>query len=967
MKRICYILIFLSLYLAAFAQKGKFYLTHYAPTNDQLTNDNFAIMQDAKQQMLFANSKGVLKFDGRYWQLINTPSTALSIANYKVEEENFIGCIDDIGYIEIDRSGGEIYKSIASFKTKPAYFSKVVTNATYAYFLGKDVLIQYSKSERKITGKWAASSGYFFSHLFNIGENIFAFDPQMGFFGFEQGKLAALKTDITSLPSLAFAGMADADRAILGTGNGKLFFFNGVSLTALATEDSTYLKNSVPFDAVLLNPNLLAIATAKGGVVLLNPTNGASVSIVNFYSGLPDDEILSIGKDSQSGLWIAHEFGLTRLDYFLPFKNYSAFPGLDGNITSALTYQNKIYSGTNEGLFSLEKVTDYAALAKVLNQKRKLNVKEKDAAIERNRKKSTQKKNVLSQLRDFFATENAEPAKLEPQAQTNEAKAKEKRFLGIFKRKQKDEPTVTKSTPAKVEVIKPVAKPTPKPAPVRVKRVIPKIISPKVVKNLDLETVTYAYKRIGGIDGKVRQLMLYNGKLIVLTNNGLYELSGNVVKKIYNEPVTCVYVSKDKTLLYVATDSRSLLVFRVNGADYTELKNIGGFTEKISGIGEDEARNVWMCFNNYLIKFNDRNLVAPDTLKIENPFSEDVHLISQNGKMYFLLNSSAYYYDESKKKIIADTMLIKANNGFLKIIHSQTSAVWYQSENEWKVFSEVAKANPNFMYLSLIKDILQIYVDEDQKNLWIATKSNNLYQFDISNKSELKFTQNIFLRSISDKKGNQLDIRKIELNEESGNVSFAFINPEYIDNQSLQYQYKLLGMSENWSEWNVDNKIIFNYLPSGKYELIVRTKNALNQIRESQPLKFSVRPPYWKEWWFYLGELVFFGGLLLLSIWLNNVTNQKNEWISKGLTFLTIVMMIEFINTIFESYLKFQDSPVLSFLIQVFLAILILPFERILSKFIVHDSKRTIAAVKNVTRKPNKKLDGENEAGQNEN
>jgi len=957
MIRIYFTLLLTIFSLVGLAQKGKFYLTHYAPNNDQLTNDNFALVQDAKQQMLFANSKGVLKFDGRDWQLINTPSTALAIDHCKSEEINYVGCIDDIGYLEVDRSGAETYNSIASFKSKRPYFAKVVSGIHYAYFLGEGTLIQYSKTSKKVTGKWEQTSGYSFSHLFNIGDNIFVFDPEKGIFRFENGTLKSLNTDISRIVSLTFARGADEKRAILGTSDGKLFFFDGVYIHQFAVEDSTYLKNSVPFDAILLNPSLMAVATSKGGVVLLNPANGTNVSIVNFYSGLPDDEVLSIGKDDQSGLWIAHEFGLTRLDYYLPFKNFSAFPGLEGNITSALSFQAQLYAGTNEGLFCLEKVSNYVELAKVLKKKRKLKEKEKEDALELSPKKAVEKKNVLLRLRDLFSLSNKKSEELEVETKLSPAeKPKNKKFLGLFKKKQKTEPLLTAGQ--ENEEVKPLAKPMLKTVPKLMRKIVPQIITPKPVENLELESVLYAYKRVEGVEGKVRQLMIINQKLLVLTNIGLYEFSGLAVRKIYGEPVSYLYLSKSKTLLYIATDSRSLVTFRIEGNNYTPEKILTGFTEKIAGIAEDEARNVWIGFNNYLIKFSDRNLVQPETLKIDNPFSENMHLVSEGGKMYFMLSSSAYYYDESKKKAIPDTMLLKANDGFLKIIHSQSSAVWYQSDHQWKVFSEKVKDNPNFVYLSLIKDVFQIYVDEDQKSLWIISKSNILYQFDISNKADLKFTQNIFLKSISDNRGNQLDIKQIELNEESGNVSFSFINPEYIDNQSLQYQYKLVGMSESWSEWNEDNEILFNYLPSGKYELIVRTKNAIQQIRESQPLRFSVRPPYWKEWWFYLGELLFFGGLLGLSVWLNNVTHQKNEWISKGLTFLTIVMMIEFISTVFESYLKFQDSPVLSFTIQVFLAILILPFERILSKFITQDSKHTIAAAINATNKVRKKEEG---------
>lgn len=943
MKHFKIILLLNLITLPLLAQEGKYYLTHYSPSSEQITNDNFSIIQDSKQQMLFANSKGVLKFDGRFWQLVNTPSTALSISNYKNEDENYVGCIDDIGFIEIDKSGSEVYKSIASFKTKPPYFNKLVSNANYVYFLSQEILVQYNKSTKKITGNWEASKGYEFTQLFNIGENIFVFDENKGFFRFEEGKLSHLKTEFAPLGNLSFACNADQNRALLCTNEGKMFFFNGVYIKEIGLDDALYIKNSIPIDAVLLKDDLMAIATSKGGVVLVNPVNGKNVSTINFYSGLPDDEVYTIGKDNQSGLWIAHEYGFSRLDYFLPFKNFSVYPGLEGKITSSLSYQNKLYVGTNEGLFYLDKVTDVEKLNEILKKRKKPAVKDED------QNRSEPKQNLFNSIRNIFGKKKnkkieEKKAELEAQAKTKESAPepkKEKGFLGgLFKKKKKidkeDKPAIKeKETTAKVL-----------PKPKRKPKTAAKLNEVKInTSSIELQSINFAFQKIKGIEGKVRHLLLLNRKLLVVTNNGLYEVAGESVKKICPEAISYLFITKDLGNMYLATDNRGIIAYKIESNGYSRSAELTGFKEKLSGIAADNLNNLWLSFDNFLIKYKNSDFNIADTISIENPFSEEINLMLKDNKMHFLLNSKSYYFEEKNKKLVADSTYINANNDFLKIIHSEPGILWYQSGNEWKLIAEDKTNNPNFIYLSLIKDISQIYIDENKKYLWITSKTNNLYRFDISNKAEVKFAQNIFLKSLSDKRGKLLDIKQIELNEESGNVSFSFINPEYIDNESLQFQYKLSGLSENWSAWSRENKINFSYLPSGKYELFVRTKNSINQVRESTPLVFKVRPPYWKEWWFYLGELLFFGSLLIGSILVNNATHQKNEWLSKGLTFLTIVMMIEFINTVFESYLKFQDSPVFSFLVQVFLAILILPFERILSKFITQDSKNTIAAV----------------------
>ncbi len=963
--RSLYTMKFLSLFillnlaaLNAVAQNGKFYLTNYAPDNAHITNENFAIVQDGKDQMLFANSKGILKFDGRFWQQIKTPSTSLSVIYDDKSHAVFTGCINDIGRMQTDDNGNDIYVSIRNFKGKNGYFSKIVVSGDYVYFLGVGSLIEYDKKTQKISKEWNAEAGYEFSHIFKIGNTVFAYELQDGLFKIEKGEVVKLKADVQPITSLAFATQSDANSAFLGTTDGKFYFFNGVYLREIILEDASYIKNEVPFDAIVLNANLAAIATYKGGVVLFNPTNGQNVSIVNFYSGLPDDEIYSIGSDRQSGLWIAHEYGLTRLDYFLPFKNFSTYPGLEGNITAALTYQNKLYAGTNEGVFYLDKVTDFAELEKVVKIRKKKKDKEDAKSEAEAREGSVGKVRVMSKLKSFFSfgkkrKENEDTVKAQPtptEAKVEE-KPKDKKFLGIFGKKNKaraEEPV--RPVPAIAEP-KPVEKPVPVVQKKKVAKPVAKV-EKKPVDNtsIELQTIKYAFKKISGITAKCRQIIAFDGKLLVATNNGLYEINGTAVKKISDQPISFLHVSDDKKRLVAGTDFKSILSFNVGMGSYQLENSISNLDGKVTGI-IDAQNNVWFTFNDFILKFSDYSFSKADTIPVDNPYSESVHLFSDKGKMYVVMASKAYLYDAKSKALIKDTSMFKSNQDYLKLIHSEEGVLWIQNSGEWKLYAESMSDNKNFAYLNLFKDIQQIYVGESKKSCWVITKSNSLYQFDISNKAEIKNVSNIFLKNISDKQGRAVQIKEIELKEESGNINFTFINPEYLDNASLLYQHKLKGMNDSWSEWSNDNNVIFNYLPSGSYELQVRTKNAIGQLEESIPFDFYVRPPYWKEWWFYLSEFVFFGGLLVLSIWLNNHSKLQNDWLSKGLTFLTIVMMIEFVNTVFESYLKLADSPVLSFLVQVLLAIMILPFEKVLSKFIIHDSKNTLAKVASVGKK----------------
>ena len=68
---------------------------------------------------------------------------------------------------------------------------------------------------------------------------------------------------------------------------------------------------------------------------------------------------LRLGVDNNHGLWLSHQYGLTRADLSLPVANFSIYPGLKGNLISSLWHNNELYVATSEGVYYLKEVKKY--------------------------------------------------------------------------------------------------------------------------------------------------------------------------------------------------------------------------------------------------------------------------------------------------------------------------------------------------------------------------------------------------------------------------------------------------------------------------------------------------------------------------------------------------------------------------------------------------------------------------------
>lgn len=79
-----------------------------------------------------------------------------------------------------------------------------------------------------------------------------------------------------------------------------------------------------------------------------------------------------------------------------------------------------------------------------------------------------------------------------------------------------------------------------------------------------------------------------------------------------------------------------------------------------------------------------------------------------------------------------------------------------------------------------------------------------------------------------------------------------------LSNQSdLKYQVMLEGLDPGWHEITNSKNITFSQLPPGKYKLLVKAIT-FDGVENETPAQYSftIRPPFWKTWWFIGGSLL---------------------------------------------------------------------------------------------------------------
>jgi len=102
----------------------------------------------------------------------------------------------------------------------------------------------------------------------------------------------------------------------------------------------------------------------------------------------------------------------------------------------------------------------------------------------------------------------------------------------------------------------------------------------------------------------------------------------------------------------------------------------------------------------------------------------------------------------------------------------------------------------------------------------------------------------------------------LELPYNKNYLTFEFIALHYTNPQKIRYKFKLQGFDKEWSEPTSERSATYKKIPNGEYTFKVLARNN-DGVWNEKPVtySFTVRPPFWKTWWFY--TLV---GLLLIFL-----------------------------------------------------------------------------------------------------
>jgi serine phosphatase RsbU (regulator of sigma subunit) len=146
---------------------------------------------------------------------------------------------------------------------------------------------------------------------------------------------------------------------------------------------------------------------------------------------------------------------------------------------------------------------------------------------------------------------------------------------------------------------------------------------------------------------------------------------------------------------------------------------------------------------------------------------------------------------------------------------------------------------------------LNAIAEDKTGNIWIGSVKG-LFKLNPSLETNTKIRFKPLLTSFKIFLQDTVIQDNIELPHYLNHINFSFTAVDYRNPESIQYRYILHGLTKIWSTTKSDNGVEFSKLNPGKYTLEVIAVNADGEESESLIYNFTIRPPFYKTWWFLI-------------------------------------------------------------------------------------------------------------------
>ena len=378
----------------------------------------------------------------------------------------------------------------------------------------------------------------------------------------------------------------------------------------------------------------------------------------------------------------------------------------------------------------------------------------------------------------------------------------------------------------------------------------------------------------------VDDMLSMDGELMLTYSSGVYTAGENGIKKIAHlqYPNSLVKSTNHSERIYVGHNV-GIQILERSGTQWNQ-KPIEGIDGQIYGIQEMPSGDIWLETDHdaiWRVTWANSS-IATKKYSVEQGLPNAVGRIFRlNDRLYFreIYGYTMYLYNPEQDRFIKDTTInqLLGIEGSIKVrFLDEAGNIWFDKFlTNTEIQSLVAwKDGKSYQIQDLEETRIQhtngkgVFPEYQDKVVWnIGKKSlakTNLNQPNLLSDLDL----HTVIKKVTNRGKAVALTQRPTINFKRNQIRFEYACPSYFEETKNQFQVKLLGYDEKWSDWSIENTKEFTNLDEGEYTFFVRSKNILGHVSPDVSFSYRILPPWYRTWWAFILYII----LLFVLIWL---------------------------------------------------------------------------------------------------
>lgn len=341
--------------VSSVSQDNKPHIINLYKENYKADNKNWSIDQDEQGIMYFGNNIGLLEFDGIEWKLNQLPGSQIvrSVAAQS-NKTIFTGSYEEFGRWDRDISGELVYTSLSENLDKNLFrnndFWKIWITDSLVYFQSFSSIFVYDYKTIK-----TVSSGDNLLFLAKVRDELLVQKMYESLYKLDGTDFSKIEgSDIFSNTDVRVILPYSTDQFLIGTTTRGVFIYDGKSFTELNRNLSAVMIAKELNCGIYTSRGTYLLGTILDGIYEVdnegNITNHISSDIT-----LQNNTVLSLFEDESNNIWAALDKGISYIQYIDNMSCYTDPGGNTGAVYDAAIWDNKLFIGTNQGVFYITK------------------------------------------------------------------------------------------------------------------------------------------------------------------------------------------------------------------------------------------------------------------------------------------------------------------------------------------------------------------------------------------------------------------------------------------------------------------------------------------------------------------------------------------------------------------------------------------------------------------------------------